>query len=70
MKGSDDNVKWQVVPVLGLPKITAAGGVRFQMFTSGLAGRHTFLLDTATGRSWVFTEFKDGNAWAPMMEVE
>jgi len=62
--------KWQVIPVLDGPKITNPASVRFQVFTSGLAGRHTFLLDTVTGRAWVFTTFKDGNAWAPMPEVD
>ena len=47
---------------------------RFQIFTSGLAARHTFLLDVETGKTWVVITGKrkadDGseyevNYWAP-----
>jgi hypothetical protein len=63
-------LNWQVLPVLEGPKITNPAGVRFQIFTSGLAGQFTFLLDMTTGRAWLLTTFKDGNAWAPMAEVD
>jgi len=43
---------WVKVPVQGVPKIKAANRPRFQIFTSGLAARHSFLLDTSTGKTW------------------
>lgn len=43
---------WEKVPVKDLPKIKNATRPRFQIFTSGLAARHTFLLDTTTGKTW------------------
>lgn len=43
---------WEKVPVLDLPKIKNPTKPRFQIFTSGLAARHTFLLDTVSGKTW------------------
>ncbi len=39
---------------------------RFQVITSPAAMRHVFLLDTATGTTWVFCEGDDGDAWCIM----
>lgn len=43
---------WEKVLVQDLPKIKNPSKPRFQIFTSGLAARHTFLLDTVTGKTW------------------
>ncbi len=43
---------WVKVLVQDLPKIKSPAKPRFQIFTSGLAARHTFLLDTVTGKTW------------------
>ena len=43
---------WAKVLVQDMPKIKNANRPRFQIFTSGLAARHTFLLDTVTGKTW------------------
>lgn len=73
----DDNVGWEKMMVLGLPSIQSPSKPRFQIFTSGIAARHTFLLDTETGKSWmvVMTKMKnpDGsesevNLWQPFAE--
>ena len=40
---------WHKIPVQDLPRIKNPSRPRFQIFTSGLAARHTFLLDTFTG---------------------
>lgn len=43
---------WHKIAVQDLPKIRNPNRPRFQIFTSGLAARHTFLLDTITGKTW------------------
>lgn len=43
---------WEKVLVQDLPKLKSPARPRFQIFTSGLAARHTFLLDTVTGKTW------------------
>ena len=53
VKTQDDNTTWEEMTVNGLPKVTTPSRPRFQIFTSGLAARHTFLIDTDTGRTWL-----------------
>ena len=43
---------WHKIPVQDLPRLKNPNRPRFQIFTSGLAARHTFLLDTFTGKTW------------------
>lgn len=43
---------WEAMEVRGLER-TPPGQARFQIFTSGLAAKHTFLIDTTAGRTWV-----------------
>lgn len=77
VKTKDDGNTWEEMLVLGLPKLQSATRARFQLFTSGLAARHTFLLDSDTGKTWVVVtgkgKNKDGhefeyNAWQPFIE--
>ena len=49
---ANDGVIWEPMLVLGLPKCTPDGKVRYQLFTSGLAARHTFLMNTENGKTW------------------
>jgi len=51
LNAEQENV-WAKVPVQDMPKIKPGNVPRFQIFTSGLAARHTFLLDTLTGKTW------------------
>jgi len=53
VKTKDDDNAWQETRVYERPQIASPTRARFQLFTSGLAARHTFLFDTDTGRSWV-----------------
>lgn len=53
VKTKEDDNAWEEMPVAGLPQVAATARPRFQLFASGLAARHTFLLDTDTGRTWV-----------------
>jgi hypothetical protein len=49
----EDAVAWQDTRVIQLPIVSSPSHARFQIFTSGIAGRHTFLIDTETGRTWI-----------------
>jgi hypothetical protein len=68
---------WESMPVQGLPAFLSPAKAHFQLFTSGIAAMHTFLLDTDTGKTWTLvTSIKkqDGvadqeyNAWQPFSE--
>lgn len=48
----DDDTSWEQMVVDGLPTVTAPSRPRFQIFMSGLAARHTFLINTDTGQTW------------------
>ncbi len=65
VKTKDDDNAWQETLVIERPQVAAPKRARFQIFTSGLAVRHTFLLDTDTGKSWVLvigkTKESDGS---------
>lgn len=74
VKTKDDDNIWEEMPVLDLPKSKTASKPHFQLFTSGLAARHTFLIDNDTGKTWVVVTStrtdKDGseyeiNLWQP-----
>jgi hypothetical protein len=58
VKTKDDDNMWEEIPVVGRPQIQSPNKPRFQLFTSGLAARHTFLLDCDTGKTWVIVSGK------------
>lgn len=64
-----DNTDWQEMTVEGWkPELSAAP--RFQIFTSGLAGRHTFLIDSKSGQCWVIVRLKDETTgWQRMKDI-
>ncbi len=53
VKTTNDANTWEEMEVIGLPLISSPSRPRFQIFTSGLAARHTFLLDSESGETWV-----------------
>lgn len=63
---------WEKVLVVDLPRVKNPTRPRFQIFTSGLAARHTFLLDTVTGKTWTLifdsVPTKEGEAEAPVFK--
>jgi len=72
----DDN-GWEEMRVIGLPPMATPPKPRFQLFTSGLAAKHTFLIDTETGKTWVLVTSKktgtegtqyDENVWQPFAD--
>jgi hypothetical protein len=70
---TNDN-KWEEMEILDLPLSSQANRPKFQIFTSGLAAKFTFLIDTDTGQTWVLVTSKEkdsngeeyeSNSWAP-----
>lgn len=63
-----ENMTFEQMIVSGLPRCVPDGKIRYQLFTSGLAARHTYLLNTESGKAWQMqaVKDKDGNdfhAW-------
>jgi len=64
----NDGVTWESMIIMGLPKCLSDGKIRYQLFTSGLSARHTYLLNTESGKTWQVRAIKDlqgneSNAW-------
>jgi hypothetical protein len=58
----DSDVAWEEMSVRDLPSIDLTQKhVRFQIFTSPLAARHTYLIDLDTGNAWRITTMLDEN---------
>jgi hypothetical protein len=77
VRTKDDNNTWEEMLVRELQKVQSPARPRFQLFTSGLAARHTFLLDSDTGRTWLVVTWKRKNkdgleyeysSWQPFAE--
>lgn len=67
----NDDLIWEPMTVIKLPNCTNDGKNRYQLFLSGLAARHSYLLNTENGRTWQVRSFtnKSGNedsAWFPL----
>lgn len=70
VRAPSENMTFENMLILGLPKCNPDGKIRYQLFTSGLAVRHSFLMNTESGRAWQMqsSKDKDGNefhAWVP-----
>jgi hypothetical protein len=50
---------WERMRVIDAPEASASGRPRFQLFLSGLAAKHTFLIDTDSGLTWTVTTLLD-----------
>jgi hypothetical protein len=59
VKTRTDNNAWEETRVIGTAKTTSGSRPHFQLFLSGLAAKHTFLIDVDTGRSWTLTTLTD-----------
>ena len=55
-------VIWQDTPVDGLKPVDNPTRPRFQIFTSGITARDTFLVDTDNGATWRVTTIHDKTA--------
>lgn len=61
VKTRSGGTAWEEMLVIDLPPIKPPGHPRFQIFTSGLAARHTFLIDLDTGKTWEIAGSKGKN---------
>ena len=77
VRTKDDDNAWEDMEVIGLGPVQNPTRARFQLFTSGIAARHTFMIDTDTGKTWVLVSSKrkrdDGteeevSGWQPFVE--
>ncbi len=68
----DEELIWQQMVILGLPKCTQDGKNRYQVFTSGIATRHTFLMNTESGKTWQVRSMKDkdGDEFSAWFAIE
>lgn len=57
VKSKDGENLWEEVPVIPKPLPGTSG--RYQIVSSGIAAKFTFLLDTASGRTWELASEKD-----------
>lgn len=53
MENNELFVVWEAMPVEGLYDIPEPNRPRFVIFSSGIAARHTFLMDSDTGQTWM-----------------
>jgi hypothetical protein len=50
---NDGGTAWERMPIEKPPSCVGVSKPHFQLFSSSLAARHTFLMDTTTGRTWL-----------------
>jgi hypothetical protein len=71
VRSNSDGLLWERIPRKKAQneKIDASR-VNFQVFTSGLAVKYTYLLNVQTGQSWILVNNKNGYpVWEPMPEL-
>jgi hypothetical protein len=54
----DNDNTWEDMRIIGLEPVRPSTQARFQLFTSGIAAQHTFMIDTDTGNTWVLVSGK------------
>jgi hypothetical protein len=55
VRTTNGGVTWEAMPVEKRPECVMDGKIHYQLFSSSLAARHTFLMNTDTGTSWLLT---------------
>jgi hypothetical protein len=60
----DESLGWQAMPIDKLPPCQPNGRPSYQLFTSGLAVRHTFLMNTSTGKTWTLVDRSGEATWS------
>jgi hypothetical protein len=72
VKTMDDGAAWESMSIEKLPTCQRDGKTHYQLLSSSLAARHTFLMNTDTGTSWVLVvrKNKEGaeSVWALFAE--
>jgi hypothetical protein len=66
VSAKDDEFTWQDMAVVQRP--ACSNTARFQIFTSGLAARQTFLLDAQTGKTWQLATSGGETGWFGLAE--
>lgn len=56
-----DGLVWEKMPVENASPCTQASRPHFQIFLSSMAVRHSYMIDTDTGRTWQLASDKDNN---------
>lgn len=69
VRTKEDENAWEEVPVAGFIPLVDGARPRFQIFSSGLAARHTFLIDSINGKTWVLTSTKRKGSEGPEYEI-
>ena len=64
VSSADEQFSWQNMQVDGVP--ICANSSRYQIFTSGLAAKHTFMIDTQTGVTWQLIQRGDESGWVSL----
>ena len=55
VKTTSGDVTWEPMFIEKRPTCVMDGKIHYQLFSSSLAARHTFLMNTDTGTSWLMT---------------
>jgi photosystem II stability/assembly factor-like uncharacterized protein len=55
VKTQDGGTAWEFMPVERRPACATDGESHYQFFSSSLAARYTFLMNTDTGMTWILT---------------
>jgi hypothetical protein len=55
VRTANGDVTWEAMPIEKRPACVMDGKIHYQVFSSSLAARHTFLMNTDTGTSWLLT---------------
>jgi hypothetical protein len=66
---ADSTLTWQVIPRLehSVKDPQLPGRVNYQLFLSGIANRHTYLLNTNSGATWQLVLTRDNDlVWSPI----
>jgi hypothetical protein len=77
VKTADGGSAWEEMLVIGLPWVPPMSPPKYQLFSSGIAARFTFLINTDTGKTWELATSKKRNkdgteydqiVWQPLSE--
>jgi hypothetical protein len=70
VKDNSGSTAWQAMDILPRPSVKLPDHPRFQIFTSGMAVKFTFLLDNDTGTTWQLCQTTEKQADGSDLTVE
>lgn len=73
VRTAEDENAWESMEVVGLDPCKSDKLSHFVIFSSGLAAKHTFLIDTSTGKTWTLTTLtgrrgSETTVWVPFAD--